>query len=71
MLNLEIQEISYSEENQDDIDIKDKQIYDRLSSCLINYPYILINSKLLKEIIYEQSKRYNDNNMKKLCESLS
>ena len=60
-----------TKEMEEDTYNQDKEIFDRLARCLIKFPYILINNKLLKELIYEQSIKYNDNNMKKLCESVS
>ena len=63
-------ETNTPKELEDDTYKQDKEIFNRLSNCLSKFPYILINNKLLKELIYEQSIKYNDHNMKKLCESV-
>jgi len=59
-----------NEDIETEINNQEKIIFEKLTKCLIKFPYILVNNKYLKNIICEQSKMYNNENMIKICENL-
>ena len=76
MKNILFQEIDIMQKMLDDLKNEEpikteKKLFLRLSALLKKFPYVLIDNKELTDIIYKQSKTYNDKHMEILCQSIS